>query len=333
MSENNKQLPSQGIYYSRNCGPPYEDEIDLYEIFNLLWRRKWPIMGFSFLCTLIAVYVTLFVMPEIYTAKTVLQPSSSESQSGKLMGALGQFLPLGLSGGGDKSRILLNYLNSNSIKIWMIEKYEMLPRMFPDIWDPVNKKWLLDDSGSPPSVTMVIQRGQINGQYIVERDELTGLISISFMDEDPEFAAMVVTGITKELERYLEYDNLTDAKKNRLFIEDQLDKAREEVERWESQIPNEQITAGEILRETEAALAVYAEMRKQYELAKIEEAKQVVAFKVLDPPLVPVVRSSPKRTITCLATMMGSGFVGVFFVLFIDLLQKARRRKIDRPSN
>ena len=325
MIENKEPSPPQVIYMSPQTGISENDEIDLFALAKLFWRQKWIIFGFSFVCTCIIALYTLFIMPELFTSKIVLQPSSNKSKASNLLGTVGEFLPIGLTGENDKTQIIMNYLNSDSIKTWMIKKYDLLPRLFRDKWDPVNNEWLIDDLEEKPTITIVIQKNILKKLYAVEHDETTGLITISFTDEVPEFTAKIVTGIAEELDRYLEFDNLTDAKRNRLFIEGQLAKAKEEVEYWESRIPNEEKTASEILRETEATLAVYAEMRKQYELAKIEEAKQVVAFKVLDHPLVPEIRSSPKRTLICLVTMIGSAFLAVFFVLLIEFLRNQRK--------
>jgi len=49
-----------------------DDEIDLLELWNVIWKGKWFIMGFTLLCTLVAVYATLYVLPVIYKSDVVL---------------------------------------------------------------------------------------------------------------------------------------------------------------------------------------------------------------------------------------------------------------------
>jgi uncharacterized protein involved in exopolysaccharide biosynthesis len=50
------------------------------------------------------------------------------------------------------------------------------------------------------------------------------------------------------------------------------------------------------------------------ELAKIAEAKELVRFKVLDPPFVPELSSKPNRSKICTLTMLVSAFLAVFIV-------------------
>jgi uncharacterized protein involved in exopolysaccharide biosynthesis len=78
---------------------------------------------------------------------------------------------------------------------------------------------------------------------------------------------------------------------------------------------------------------VYTELRKQLELAKITEAKELISFKVLDPPFVPENRSSPARTKICLLTIIASGMFSVFLVFAYNFIANARKNKKDRPSS
>ncbi len=57
MTEPEKPLPST----------PYDDEIDLRELFHVLWSGKWLIGGISFAAT-----VTAPRLPDIYRAETLL---------------------------------------------------------------------------------------------------------------------------------------------------------------------------------------------------------------------------------------------------------------------
>ncbi len=139
-----------------------------------------------------------------------------------------------------------------------------------------------------------------------------------------------MTEVYGELKRYLDQDYISDAKRRRIFIEEQLERSRKEVEYWERRVPGAKHTASEILREQGATLAAYTELRKQYELAKIEEAREVIAFKVLDPPLVPVTRSEPRRTRICGLTLIVSFFLAVFGAFFFEFVGNARRKDKEK---
>ena len=309
-----------------------DDEIDLIAIWRVFWRWKWFIGGLTLLGTLIAVYWTLYQMPVRYRSTAVLQPTLSASGQSDLRASLGQFIPLPASSGGDKTQLIINFLSSRTLKLWMIKKLDLLPRLYPDLWDDENKAWLATEPSGIPSTIKAIQSNALGKFYSVKNDTKTGLITISYLDGEPEFAAKAVTEIYGELKRYLDQDYISDAKRRRIFIEVQLERSRKEVVYWERRVPGAKHTASEILREQGATLAAYTELRKQYELAKIEEARELIAFKVLDSPLVPVKKSEPKRAQICGLTLIVTFFLAVFLAFFFEFIGNARKREKEREK-
>ncbi len=154
----------------------------------------------------------------------------------------------------------------------------------------------------------------LGGAYSVSQDKKTNLINISWVDEDPAFAAQMLQRVITELNYYLDNEFEFDAQRERQFVETQLAKSTKELEHWERQVPSQQLTLATILRERLASQTVYTELRKQLELSKITEAKELVRFKVLDPPFVPEQKFKPKRSLICALTMVTSGFLAIFLV-------------------
>jgi uncharacterized protein involved in exopolysaccharide biosynthesis len=75
------------------------------------------------------------------------------------------------------------------------------------------------------------------------------------------------------------------------------------------QLPLLGVTYADLYRETKVQETVYELLTQQYELAKVQEAKEIPVVKVLDPPLVPTKKSFPPRTIiVALGTMLGVAF-------------------------
>ena len=60
---------------------PYEDEIDLRELFRVLWAGKWLIVGIACVTTIVAVGISL-LLPNIYRAEALLAPAQSDRQGG-----------------------------------------------------------------------------------------------------------------------------------------------------------------------------------------------------------------------------------------------------------
>ena len=82
------------------------------------------------------------------------------------------------------------------------------------------------------------------------------------------------------------------------------------------QLPILGVSYEDLLRRTKVEEAVFETLTKEYETAKVQEAKEIPTVQVLDPPEVPGQKSFPPRLlITFLGTVL-SGCLGVFFVLW-----------------
>ena len=303
-----------------------EDEIDLLELWKVIWDAKFFIAGFTLLATLIAVYVTLFVLPVTYKSEAVLLPTENSSGSLGGLAALAGNLPFPISlPGGGKSDQILTFLQSRNLQERLIKKYALLARFYEEQWDAEKKTWKSDDPKKQPSLVKALQGNLLGGSFSVGQDKKTNLINLSWIDEDPTFAAQMLQRVITELNYYLDNEFEFDAKRERQFVENQLAKATKELERWERQVPSQNLTLATIMRERVAAQTVYTELRKQLELSKITEAKELIRFKVLDPPFVPEQRFKPKRTLICVMTLVASGFLSVLFVFMWQALKRLKK--------
>ncbi len=70
-----------------------------------------------------------------------------------------------------------------------------------------------------------------------------------------------------------------------------------------------------LYRQVEISQTLYETLSKQYELARVEEAKEIPVIKVLDAPNLPERRSFPHRSIFALVGMLFSGIVGVAWIV------------------
>ncbi len=307
-----------------------EDEIDLLELWNVLWKGKWFICFFTFLCTLGAALVSLYALPVIYQSDAVLQPTNQKGQS-KLQSIAGK-LPVsvpGMSSGGSNTQIM-DFLSSRKLKLRLIHKYDLLRHLYSDIWNEEKQTWEIPTPKDKPTPIKAIQNGIFSGYFSASKDEETGLITINWSDKDPAFARTMIERIIHELRHYLEKEYVSDAKRERKFVEQQLEKATKELEYWEGQVPHGDLTLSKIQRERTAAQKIYTELRKQLELAKIKEAKELVSFKILDEPYVPQEKAKPKRSLICALTMVTTAFLGIFLVFFRQFIINVRKRKDEQ---
>ena len=71
----------------------------------------------------------------------------------------------------------------------------------------------------------------------------------------------------------------------------------------------------DLYRRSKIDEAVYEFLTKEYEIAKVEEARQIPSVQVLDPPIVPDKKSSPHRLLIMLGgLLLGFVFSGAWIV-------------------
>ncbi|NPA40595.1 MAG: hypothetical protein GXO57_09175, partial [Thermodesulfobacteria bacterium] len=151
--------------------PPYypppieEDEIDLYELWLVLKRRKWWVWGTTFLAVLLAIIYILIAAP-VYKTDTTLMPLGGKNKGlgglSALAGLAGISLPMQQSG-----ITVEAVLQSRTLREDIIKRLNLLPKLFPKKWDSVHKRWILKGKDDhPPTI--------YDGQKV-----LKGLISVS----------------------------------------------------------------------------------------------------------------------------------------------------------
>ena len=301
------------------------DEIDLIELWRVFWAGKYFIISFILFCTLGAGIISFVFLPKEYKSTATLIPAKQEESSfGSLSGLIGD-LPLPISLPGQGSSNIMSFLESRTLRERLITKYNLLPVLYSDLWNPKTKNWEVADPAEKPTVILAIQEEVLNEFFSVNQDNKTELINMSWSGEKPDFCSLMLERVIKELTFFLENEYISDARREREFVEGQLAEATKELEYWERQLPSEKLTLSKITRERLASQAVYAELRKQLELAKINEAKKLETFEILDMPYVPEKPFKPKTKLNMMLAFIASFFIallGVFSLNFIHNLKQ-----------
>lgn len=95
-----------------------------------------------------------------------------------------------------------------------------------------------------------------------------------------------------------------------------------------SRLPVLGLTYSDLYRRAKIEETVFEVLTKQYELAKIDEAKELPTIKVLDPALVPETKSSPKRT---LMTLFGGLLAAVLAACYVMMKRQLRIMSTSGP--
>jgi len=78
------------------------------------------------------------------------------------------------------------------------------------------------------------------------------------------------------------------------------------------------------VRDLKYAETIYEVLSKQFEMAKIDEAKQSSVIQVLDKAVVPEQKSKPKRSMMVLIAGVATGFIAIIWSIVIESLHNAQ---------
>ncbi len=288
-------------------GQPYEeDEIDLLEYWNVIWKRKKMILSVSFAAALLAVVISL-LMPNIYKAQVLLAPvGGEESKGGGLSAALGGLGGLasmaGISlGGGGSTEENLAVLKSRAF-IWkFVKDNKLMPILFADDWDADAKKWKEDDPKKQPSLWSAYRA--LTGIMKVNTNKKTGLVTVSVEWKDPALAAKWANALVSRLNAYLRRKAIARSEANLTYLNKELDRTR---------IADMRQTLFDLISQ-EQKKAMLANTQEQF------------AFRVLDAASPPDKKAKPKRSLIVILSTFITGFLAVLAAFIMESLERRRR--------
>lgn len=374
--------------------PVDEDEIRLLDLLIVLAKNKFMIIGVTFGAALLSVIISL-ALPNVYTgAAKLLPPQQSQSTAAMVLGQLG-----GLAGIAGNS---LGIKNPNDLYVGMLKSRTVAD----SIISRFDLQKLYDEE------TMVQTRKHLEKNTNISAGK-DGLITIEFDDEDPMRAAAITNAYVAELQKLTQNLAVTEAAQRRLFFEQQLKQAKEDLSSAEvamkvtqektgliklddqgraiieavatlrAQIAAKEVElramrsfateqnsdyirsqqqlaglrseltklershiggGGDILVPTgkvpEAGLeyvrrfrdvryheTIFELLAKQFEVAKIDEAKDAAVVQVVDEALPPDRKSRPRRSVIVIVFTLLAGIAAVLFAFVREAYSRAARNE------
>ena len=299
----------------------YDDEIDLRELFGVLWAGKVKIIAITAMFAVASVIYALSV-PNQYKATALLAPAQSDG--GGLSGALGQLGGLaslaGVSlGGGESGEVQIaqeimkswSYIegfiadNNIAVEVYAAEGWNKSSNTLvidDDIYDTTQQSWLVedDDTGElrPPTSWELLEVFQ--EKLSVSEDKKSGLVSVSIEYYSPQVAKQWVDMYVEAINRFMQQRQVDKVTKNITYLQEQIEKTS-------------------IAEMQEVFYTIIEEQTKNKMLA---EASPEYVFVAVSPSMVPEEKSQPKRALICiLATLLG----GVLSVLLVLIMHYAKK--------
>jgi len=308
--ENNSQTNDQ-----------YDDEIDLRELFGVLWGNKIKIIGITAVFAVVSVIYALSV-PNQYKASALLAPA--QQQSGGLSGALGQLGGLaslaGVSiGGGESSEaqvaqeimkswsFIEGFIADNDLAVevyaaegWSRESNQL--KFDNDVYAVKTNTWLVENDNigrvGPPTSWQLFEK--FSEMLVVSEDKKSGLISISIEYYSPQIAKQWLDLYISSINKHMQARQVVKVSNNIEYLEAQIEKTSI----------------------TEMQEVFYTIIEEQIKSQMLAEASPDYAFVAVSPSMVPEEKSQPKRALICILGTLLGGILSVLTVLVLHFARK-----------
>jgi len=301
--------PSPYPYY---YPPPYEDEdeIDLLDLWRVLWRNKVLIILITILCTSIALAAALWMTP-IYRSEALLAAATegNEDAMSRLGGQFGGIaamagIDFGSMGGPKEEAIAM--LKSRALTEEFIEGENLLKVLYDEVWNEETQQWEVEDPKDIPSMWDACKKFNEDVRSVSE-DRDTGLVTLSIEWKDPELAAQWAAKLVDRVNHKMRQRAIRDAEKS-------LDYLRQEIQRTGS---------------VEVQEAIYRIVESQIKQIMLANVRDEYSFKIIDPPAVPDLDDEvkPNKKLMVILGFVLGGFGGVFIAFFKNYIHNVKARE------
>jgi len=315
-----------------------EEEIDLLELSLSMIKRtlKHRVLAISVFVLVVAMALAFALLSTPFyktESKIIYQTSGGVQSSG--LGALAALAGVSTSKGDDPSAYLQDIILSNDMLQSILAEKWKVTKALPDTLTPVDLQtlWKIEPDTTKEDWQIKLEYGMLDalkkGKYIVFlQDKKSGVITLSTEFEDPQVSFDVNNFIYNQLNDILKNKMHFKAAENRKFTEERLSEVKENLKEAEESLrrfrqrnrlrvdPSEELEDARLQRDVLVNQEIMIQLQKQYELAKIDEARDMPVLDVIDIPMKPIEKSKPKRRIIVLA----GGFAAVFFAILSAVL-------------
>ena len=293
---------------------PYDDEIDLRELFSVVWAGKILIVAITAVFALVSVGYALSLANQ-YKASAVVSPAQSGGSSlGAMAGQLGGLASLaGInigSGESNETQEAMEIMQSWGFMEAFIQTHDLQVPIYAaigwdkgsnslklnsDLYDATLKHWLIEDNESgenrAPSSWELYE--EFRDRVAVSQDKTSGLINISVEYYSPQIAKQWVDLFIITINDYMRARKLEQVNRNIEYLTAQIDK-----------------TAIADMREV-----FYQLVEEQTKSKMLAEASPEYAFVTVSRAMVPEQKSQPKRALVCILGALLGGMLSVLGVL------------------
>ena len=271
---------------------------------------------YIFFLITIPTFIFLLLASPVFVATSTILPEALNSESGS---------PLSTISGGSIRGILLGTNSRDILYAPILESRRIITKI-------LSKKYTFSGSTNTSLLEILEIEGDslseklykgydlfINSMLEISTERENGITTVQIASNNRNLSVMILKSFIHELDKYLRNIKLQKGNRDRIFINSRLDQtlallqnAEEELKEFREtnkrieNSPELQLKHGRLRREIKVQEEVYLALKKELEIAKIEEVKSLPIVRILDEPIAPIYKSRPNRRIIMLFTTLGA---------------------------
>lgn len=291
------------------------NEEGLLPYLRILYRRKLLILGIAAAAGVISGVASLF-LPVSYTTTATLYPAKQAAPQGigNLLN-LGEKLGLGGAQAKDPIDILADIVKTNTFLKVIAAK----PYYSARLGRPANLMEIYRIKGETQALKDYYLIESLKKKIDFSTDKHSGVLYIEVTTPEPQLCKDLADTLIADLNAY--YRRLVSSKKSsyREFLENRVNEAGESLKESEDHLrtfkernllstnsPDIFLQQARYQRDMHINEELFLTLRKEYEMAKLDEHKDMPAVDVLDAPEVPIFKTAPmKRKIVTFFVFVG----------------------------
>ena len=292
----------------------FDDEIDLRELFYIIFKGKWIIVFLTAFASIVGVIYSLS-LPNIYQSEAMLAPVNSSSGISRALGSYrglagitGIMLPSG--GEEDNSAKAIQKISSLSFFENNILSNIYLPDLMAvkswnantntlthddSIFDTISNTWVRDYSYPRQQIPSTQESFEVfkTKHFSLSEDKKSGFIILTIKHQSPYVAKQWAELVVNEVNSFYRQKDKSESEKALSYLNQQIS-----------------ITSLSEIKEVLAQL-----MQEETKKLTLIEANQFYVFDYIDPPAVMELKSEPKRASICILSALLGGILSILLVL------------------
>jgi uncharacterized protein involved in exopolysaccharide biosynthesis len=287
---------------------PIEKE-QLFELIGIFRQKRRQIIKVTAIVFFLSIAFELLLKNQ-YESTVIILPETDKS---KLLGlsGLSDLASLAGIGGGEVSieKLYLAIFESESaLKSVIYARYKT-----QQFGDGVNLIQYYEIRGDSEIVKYERMLKRLRNMLNISQDRQTNIVTITVETEEPSLSSDILNNLTNATDDFLRTKSRSNATEQRKWIELRLKEVEKDLKHSEdslksfrsnnrvvSQSPELMVEEGRLTRNVEVSNSLYLELKSRYEVAKIDEIKNIPLLNILDNARLAGIKSSPHRTLAVL---------------------------------